>query len=309
MTPTTKVLAAFVSFLVLAPAALASPPEEFAEVHRHFLRGRELQKLHRNPPEAAAEFEKAYAGYLEIARRYPRDPIASRAQYMAGSAKLFLDQPDAAIAAYTAVLEKYPIDPAYVAKALLQRAMVEKNYLRPQAARRTLEQFMALDSKTPDLLRRAEKLERSLRLVGKKAPELQVRRWFRAGEPGDLARKGPRMIYFFTTWCPNCRKEAPFVSDLARRFAPRGFVVIGITDHSRGQTDGDIPPYLEKHGFRFPVGVDDGGKTSAAYEARSVPTLVLVDREGTVRWHDHPAALSDRVLEELLSGMGSARVR
>jgi peroxiredoxin len=286
-----------------AAGAEASPEQEFQAAHQHFLEGRELQRLHRNNDASRHELQAAAEGYRAVVDRYPHSSLAARALYMSGSAELFLDAPDKAIAAYGAVVERYPSDRNYLAKALVRKAATEKDDLDPTAARHTLAEYAArfgtADSSPQG--KEAARLQRSLRVIGQRAPALEAARWFHVADKPPTLQGGLSLLYFFATWCPNCRKEVDFIVDVDRRFRPRGLQLIGITRNTRGQTDADVAHYVEEHGFGFPVAVDADGKTSRAYEGGSVPTAVVVDRHGIVRWHDHPAALSDGVLERLLA--------
>jgi len=292
-----------------AENANAAAASAFAAAQAHFLKGRELQTLHRNTPQAAQEFSAASDGFRAVVRDYPNSDIAARALYMAGSAQLFLDQPDAAIAAYNEVIERYATDRAYLAKALVRKASVEKNDLQPAAARLTLARYDTLFAKGTSAPPAADpgehqRLVRSLAAVGKPATPIAAQRWFGEAPPDDFAGR-VTVLYFWATWCPNCRKEVDFVNALEQRFAPQGVRLIGVTSNDRGQTDAAVTAYIAEHGLRFPIAVDAGGKTSQAYAASSVPTAVVIGPDGTVRWHDHPAALDDEVLQRLLAERGA----
>jgi len=305
----TFVLATALSAACAVAALAAESPDAAAEqafqaAHAHFLKGRELQRLHRNTPASTAEFTAAAQGYRAVATQYPQSTVAPRALYMAGSAELFLDKPSEAIAAYSDVIERYPSDRGYLAKALVRKASVQKNSLDPAAARRTLELHTATFDGASPQKDDADRLARSLAAIGKPAPPLRATRWFGAA-PADNPFAGQvTVVYFWATWCPNCRKEVDFLNDLRQRYTPRGVRFIGITDNSRGQTDDTVAAYLKEHRFDFPNAIDAQGATTRAYGGGSVPTAVVVGRDGTVRWHDHPAALDDAVLDRLLKESG-----
>lgn len=281
-----------------APPPVAAPTtaqEAFDAAQAHFQEGRQLQRLHRNTPAAIEAFGKALDGYEAAARQAEGTPLGARALYMTGSTLLFLDRPAEAIPRYAEVARRYPTDP-YATKALLRKAYVEKDSLEPDAARRTV---AALDVSAADAAE-LTRIQRSFEVIGHPAPELEARTWI-GGKAVSLAalRGDVVLLYFFTTWCPNCEKEADFIRELAGRWSASGVRMIGVTDNSRGQTDEAVAAYAEKHKFDFPIMVDDASRTSTAYRGGSVPTMVVIDRAGIIRWHDHPAALSDAVLKTL----------
>lgn len=286
------------------PSAEASSAADsiFQAAHSHFQRGRSLEKLHRNTDESRAEFVAAYEGYTKAHEASPEGPLASRALYMAGSAKLFLDEPDDALALYQQVVDRYPGDRDYRAKALLKKAAVEKNTLRAEDARASLARYREIfpDGGPPEQSKEASRIAKSLQQIGTQATRIEATRWLSAnGDPPNVGGK-PALLYFWATWCPNCLKEVDFIKNLHERFGQR-LRMVGVTNHSRGQTDASVEAYLAEHGLTFPNAVDHDGVTSAAYSAGVVPTAVLIDGAGVVRWHDHPAALTDAAIEALLA--------
>jgi hypothetical protein len=61
--------------------------------------------------------------------------------------------------------------------------------------------------------------------------------------------------------------------------------------------------FAAKSGYGFPLLLDSGdgpGATAAAFGCESLPDMVVIDRGGRVRWHDHPANLLDATLERLV---------
>jgi thiol-disulfide isomerase/thioredoxin len=287
---------------VAAPAQ-SGAQKLFDAAHARFKKGRSLQRLHRNTEASVAEFEAARDGYRKAVDADPKGPIAARALYMSGSAILFMGQPDAAVQTYAEVIARYPGDPTYAAKALVRKASVEVDSLQPDAARRTLAELHTRfpDGVSQSLQSSLTRVERSLREIGEPAPDLQIRRWVGLEASRSLAGQ-VTFLFIFATWCPNCLKEVEFVRDLQERYADRGLKIVAVTNHTRGQDDAAVERFVAQHGLRYPVGIDDGGVTVAAYSGSSVPTGAMVDRDGLIRWHGHPASLKDALIEALLAG-------
>jgi len=289
-------------FLASLTAAPGFASEQFDQAHRQFQEGRSLQRLHQNTDASIRVLTAAYNGYMESVEQDPNGTLAARALYMSGSTKLFLGEPKEAISIYRNVADRYPQDRYYVAKSLVRMASVEKNILEADAARNTLSKFRSEfpEGAPQDLDREAGQIQKALTYIGKPAPPIAASQWMN-GTPKESADR-PKLtaLYFFATWCPNCGKEVGFINDFEKRFQPKGMRLVGVTNHSKGQTDAILQTYIEKNQFRFPIAVDEGGQTSRAFGGGSVPTLVLVDRNDVIRWHDHPAALDYPVVETLL---------
>jgi len=102
-----------------------------------------------------------------------------------------------------------------------------------------------------------------------------------SGAPASMAALRGRVVLldFWATWCGPCRLIAPRLSALKDRLGAQGLSVVGITT--------DEPEaaalFAERHHMRYPSIVDTAGETSRAYAIAGLPTLVLVDKRGTVR--------------------------
>lgn len=89
------------------------------------------------------------------------------------------------------------------------------------------------------------------------------------------------VLNFWAFWCDTWKDELPHLKELADQQDELGFCLVAISvDGTRlleflKRTNGDVP---------FPVLLDVGGKVSAAYQVAHVPTVVLVDGEGRVRF-------------------------
>ena len=102
------------------------------------------------------------------------------------------------------------------------------------------------------------------------------------GEPvssRDLRGK-PVLLYFWATWCLPCRADLPIIAKLSEEFSRRGLIVLGLNDESRPA----VANYLKEHpsGIRSLIDVD--GKIARSYNIGSIPTAVLIDKDGIVPW-------------------------
>ena len=120
-------------------------------------------------------------------------------------------------------------------------------------------------------------------LVGKPAPELSLE-VVHNGEPGariSLAalRGHPVVLDFWATWCGPCKVEAPILSRVADRYRERGLVVVGVNTSDK---PGLAAEFARKKALHYPIVFDDG-HASESYAVQSLPTLVIVSKDGTVR--------------------------
>lgn len=117
--------------------------------------------------------------------------------------------------------------------------------------------------------------------------------------PTDLTQLRGRVVLldFWASWCGPCRMMMPMLQRLSARFQAQGLTVLGVTD--------DSPEVAREVGRRLGVSYTLASSPSAmaAFGVRSLPTLVWVDRAGTVRdvtvGVESPAVLERRVAELL----------
>lgn len=259
-----------------------------------FSQGKSGQKLHRNSPEASKYFKKAKDLFQQAAAVGPQSKSHARAKYMIGSADYFLWDLESAKNNYAAVVQNIAKSDPYHAKAALRYAQVQFSLLNHADAIRTIKE---LDPSAQD----AAKLLKYADLFGKPAPKIEYAQLLNTQDPSAISPKGkPIALYFFTTWCPNCKKEIDFLNDIHKRYQQKGLTIVGITNTDRGVSVNEITDYIKKAGFQFPIVIDKDNNTSKKYTANSIPNIVLVDKNGTTQWHDHPASLPDSTIEKLL---------
>ena len=94
------------------------------------------------------------------------------------------------------------------------------------------------------------------------------------------ALKGrPVILDFWATWCGPCQAEAPVLNTLAQRYKDRGLAVVGV---NTSDEDGLAAAFARKKNLGFPMVFDQGNTIARAYSVTSLPTLVVVSKEGRV---------------------------
>jgi peroxiredoxin len=98
------------------------------------------------------------------------------------------------------------------------------------------------------------------------------------GKSWDLRDLGGKVVLlnFWATWCPPCRKEMPDMEALYQRFAPRGLVILAISDEEAAK----VETFIAEQGFSFPVLLDPGNKVNDLFRIGSIPYSFLYNREG-----------------------------
>ena len=89
------------------------------------------------------------------------------------------------------------------------------------------------------------------------------------------------LINFWASWCGPCRQEMPLLDDLHNKYSKLGFSVLGINvDKDSAKADKilkDIP-------VNFPILYDASGAVSKQFNVEAMPTTVIVDRNGEMRF-------------------------
>jgi len=103
------------------------------------------------------------------------------------------------------------------------------------------------------------------------------------GKPADLADfvgKGPVLMEFWATWCPNCRALEPQMAAAARKYAGKvRFVTVAV---SANQTPARVKAYVEKHAIPGTVVFDTKGNATGSYDVPATSYIVVLDRTGKV---------------------------
>jgi peroxiredoxin len=147
----------------------------------------------------------------------------------------------------------------------------------------------------------AEILER--RLLDKPAPRFDLPVASGAGA-GDLDRLAGKVVVieFLATWCGACKTTYRALADLETRRRGDGLVVLGIGDESEAA----LRALASAERLPFAVLRDVGGNARRAFRVTDLPTILVIDRAGVVRFAgvgaglpiDHAVFAAERALGE-----------
>ena len=135
-------------------------------------------------------------------------------------------------------------------------------------------------------------------LEGQPFPELDVEHSLGEGplSPGSLEGKVV-VAFFWAHWCPDCKRQIPILEQIYEAYGDQGVAIVGPTQLygyvARGQ---DATPEQEleylrgAYQERFPIpswmSVPVSQKNFLEFGVSTTPTLVVIDREGTVRLYN-----------------------
>jgi peroxiredoxin len=89
------------------------------------------------------------------------------------------------------------------------------------------------------------------------------------------------MLNFWASWCGPCRKEMPLLNDLHNKYKKLGFTILGVNVEQEQKL---AKSFLSDTPVNFPILFDKSNKVSKDYDVIAMPTTVMIDRNGKVRF-------------------------
>ena len=104
-----------------------------------------------------------------------------------------------------------------------------------------------------------------------------------AGENIRLAEQRGKvvMLNFWASWCGPCRKEMPLLDEMYQRYNKVGFELYGINVE---QDTAAAQKLLKDLEVTLPVLYDPESKVSKLYKVDAMPTTVMIDKNGEIRY-------------------------
>jgi peroxiredoxin len=120
--------------------------------------------------------------------------------------------------------------------------------------------------------------------AGHRAPDFELARLGNGtAKLGSLLASGPVVLAFFKSSCPVCQMTLPFLERIHTGRAPGSLEIYGVSQDDPETTR----EFAAEFGLSLPMLLDteeSGYPASNAYGLSHVPTLFLVERDGTIAW-------------------------
>lgn len=168
-----------------------------------------------------------------------------------------------------------------------------------------------------ELVKTLRKREKHYKILGETAPELaDIDKWM-PGNAQTLANLRGKVILldFWATWCAPCIEAFPALVEWHENYGKAGFVILGMTRYygevqkmaaDLSTETKYLDSFRKTHGLPYEIAVAKGQANQINYGAMSIPTTVLIDRKGVVRYVELGTSASRseeirKVIEKLLA--------
>ncbi len=128
------------------------------------------------------------------------------------------------------------------------------------------------------------------------APDATVLDGFGAPVRVSSTRGKVVLIDFWATWCGPCRYTMPMIQRLHSRYARQGLVIMGITKEPRLE----VNKFLRDNPYTYPIYIDSTTEAYRAYDVKTIPLLLIVDKQGKVVAMDGKLELNEQELSKII---------
>ena len=89
------------------------------------------------------------------------------------------------------------------------------------------------------------------------------------------------LVNFWASWCGPCRQEMPLLNAIHNKYKPLGFTVLGVNVEERVD---NARSFIHERPVDFPILLDSNNQISQLYNVLAMPTTVVIDRDGNIRF-------------------------
>ena len=116
--------------------------------------------------------------------------------------------------------------------------------------------------------------------IGYRAPNFRLENL--EGEEVSLKSFKGKVVFinFWATWCVPCKLEMPSMELLYNKYKEDGLEILAISNDLQGITA--VRPFVDEMKLTYPILIDDDFRINEQYLVRSLPTSMIVGRDGII---------------------------
>jgi thiol-disulfide isomerase/thioredoxin len=104
------------------------------------------------------------------------------------------------------------------------------------------------------------------------------------------------IIDFMATWCGPCRLQMPYYKEVWEKYDDK-IVIISIDIDVR-ETEGTLRAFAQDYPYATWIWARDTANLGEAYKITAIPTTVIIDQEGSIRF-THGVTSSSTLIQEI----------
>ena len=89
------------------------------------------------------------------------------------------------------------------------------------------------------------------------------------------------LLVFSATWCPYCVAEIPDLNAFYDKHQDKDVKLINVDIQ---ESIAKVTAFAEKHKIKYTVVLDADGKVAGKYEVYGIPTIILIDEDGIIKY-------------------------
>ena len=113
----------------------------------------------------------------------------------------------------------------------------------------------------------------------------------------DFSGKKGVLVIFTTTWCPHCITIIPDLKHIYSNYKDKDIQVLAVYIN---ETNSNVSEFKSKHNIAYKILLDSKATVASLYDVKGVPTFVLVDKNGSIRYkgYEIPKNMLEQVAGE-----------
>jgi thiol-disulfide isomerase/thioredoxin len=136
-------------------------------------------------------------------------------------------------------------------------------------------------------------------MQGESAPGFVVDSWV-ANEV--VVDNKVRVVEFWATWCPPCRRSIPHLNEMAKEFGD-SVAFVGVS----AEAPEKIRTFMKKTPMNYGVACDPQKRMQKAVNCSAIPLALVISSDGVVRWQGNPIRLKSEDIAAVVKADASRR--